>query len=345
MRDNNSERGSTLILGIFLLTTVLGMIGLVTDAGLLLVSRTRFQNAVDSAALAGIQLLPADPAGAIDTATEMALANGVSEDDNLVVEVLTTSYPNDTMSVRVEGSLASQFASVLGIDAFASAAAAKARAGSVGGLSRFAPLAVQNSVLAGLDSGDALMLTYDSQSQTNGNSLALALPGMNGANDFRQAVVNGSEQAFCVAGAEYSGCTSTISTEPGQVSGPLHQAVNDLIQGTSASCDTFADVFSTDPGHPDDLVLDPDCNPFPPYNVTTSKRVVIAPVIGTLCGGRCDVQIVSFALIFVDGIQCNGGQGTCSLTGTYVERVSNFRDYSIGPYNPASAFVTRTLTE
>jgi hypothetical protein len=61
--------------------------------------------------------------------------------------------------------------------------------------------------------------------------------------------------------------------------------------------------------------------------------VVIVPVIQGLCAGRCDVQIVRFALFFVNGVDCSGGQGTCDITGQYAEAAFNVASLELGPYN------------
>ena len=345
MRDQrlSSEGGQTLLLCVMMIAALCGIVALTVDVGLGFLDKARMQNATDSAALAGIQLLPDDPGGAVDAATEIADAYGLSAEDGLDIRITTTYYPNDTIAVSASHDETAQFATVMGIDFFEVSASAKARVGSPSGLDRFIPFAVLESSLAGLTTGDVTDLHYDSQDASNGNSLALSFPGVTGGNGYRTAIVDGSPFAYCVAGQEYDGCSSTISTEPGQMVGPLRQGIDDRFDATSVNCDTFAEVISPDPANPGNSIINPDCHPFPPYNVTDSKRITLVPIISNLCAGRCDVQITGFALLFINDISCTGGG--CQLTGTYIERVSNFRNYVMGAYQPDAPFLARKLIE
>ncbi|HEY5640494.1 MAG TPA: pilus assembly protein TadG-related protein [Dehalococcoidia bacterium] len=339
----SSENGQGLLIFTMMIATLCGVVALTVDIGLGFLDKARIQNAADSAALAGIQLLPDDPDGAVDAATEIANAYGLSAEDGLDIQLTTTYYPNDTISVSASHDETAQFAAVMGIDFFEVSASAKARVGSPSGLDRFIPFSVLESSLAGLTTGDVTDLHYDSQDASHGNSLALSFPGVTGASGYSTAIVNGSPFAYCVAGQEYEGCSSTISTEPGQMVGALKQGIDIRFDATSVNCDTFAEVISPDPETPGNSIINPECHPYAPYNVTDSRRITLIPMISNLCAGRCDVQITGFALLFLNDIDCTGG--SCQLTGTYIERVSNFRDYIIGPYQPSAPFLARKLIE
>lgn len=365
---HSSERGQALILGILVITVVLGMTATAVDVGLAFSKKAKLQSGVDAAALAGAQLLPDDPAAAQAAAEQIAAANGIDA-GRLEIEIFTTSYPSDTIRVRATDSSVSYFARALQIAGFNMRAKAAARAGSPAGMSQFIPLAVEQSVFNTLNSGDTATLKYDAQNQTNGNSLALALPGAStncsGANStgacrFRNNIATGTTGNFCVYGQEYGSCTSSVNTEPGQMIGPLQQGLDRRFQATSSSCDEFAEVVATDPTNPDELVLSQSCHPFQPYNVTGSKRVVIVPVIDQLCNGSCTVKIVQFAVFYVNNVQCttgsgqggggggsgSGGPGQCTVTGVYAERVSNVRNYTVlGAFNPNAGFTFGALVE
>ena len=339
------EEGQVLVLMVLALGVLMGMAALAIDVGMVYEERRDLQNAADAAALAGAQELPSSPELAVARARTWASNNGIADPDSLVITISTTHSANDTISVAVSRAVAYRLAPALGMEGDTVPAAAKARVGSPAGMDRFIPFAVENSVLSGLSPGDSAIIKYDSQDQTQGNSLALAFPGNVGASDFRDSIYYGSDQVFCVVGSEYPGCTSTISTEPGAMVGPTQQGVRNLIQDTSTSCDQFSEVFYQDAANPGKMLINPACNPFPPHNVATSKRVVILPVISGLCGGRCDVQIVRFALFFVEGVHCTGGAGSCQVTGRYAEAAFDPGHLTMAPYNGDAALKFVRLVE
>ncbi len=343
--NQNHEKGQALIVFTLGLAAFLGMVALVIDLGMLFQGRRGVQNSVDAAALAGARELPGNPPLAQSEATQWAQKNGLKSSDKLTVLITSTYSANDTISVNIQRSVDHEFANVLGFDTFQVSAQAKARVGSPAGMNHFVPLAALDSTLKALNPGDAVTLKYDSQTQTNGNSLALSFPGTTGASDFRSAIYNGSVETFCVKGQEYPGCTSTISTEPGSMVGPTQQAINDLLKATSAQCDTFGEVFSSDPSNPSSMLIAPACNPFPPYNVATSKQLIIIPVIDSLCNGRCDVHIIRFAMMFVNAVHCNGGKGTCQVTGQYATASFDPSFAQLGRYNGDAALKFARLVE
>jgi len=342
---SDEEKGQALVLAVMALGVLMGMTALAIDASIEFQQRRSLQNAADAAALAGARELPAEPALAETRARAWAADNGVTESDQLTVEISSSYAANDSITVSVKRDVPYQFASALGLTTATVSADASARVGSPAGLDRFIPFAVEETTLSGLNPGDSAVIKYNSQDQAQGNSLALAFPGSSGASDFRDAIYNGSMQSYCVVGQEYAGCTSTISTEPGAMIGPTQQGIRDLLQDTSTACDMFEEVFTSDPNNPANILISPTCNPFPPYNVATSKRVVIVPVIQGLCNGRCDVQIVRFALFFVGGVQCTGGQSSCKITGQYAEAAFNVSELKLGPYSGDAAFSFVRLTE
>ena len=356
-RKATSETGQALILGVLLMAVVLALTGMVTDVGLAYLEKAKLQRAADAAALAGVDFLPEDANEARAAAQQIAVANGI-DPTRLQIEVSTTSHQDDTITVHAQSGTEAYFTRVLGFIGFGVGVKAASRAGSPAGVNEFLPLAVEQSVFRTMRTGDKATLKYDSLNQITGNSLALALPGNSGADDFRRDIAQGSEGALCIAGQEYSGCTSIVSTEPGQMTGPLRQGMLDRFSQTITACDTFSEVVSTDPTNSNDYIVDRDCQPFHPYNVDGSRRIAIVPVIDHLCNGSCYVRVVQFALFFIDDISCtnnnNGGkqnqnsqgQGTCTVTGEYAERVTNVNKYvKLGAYDSDAAFAIGALTE
>ena len=84
----SGEQGQTLVLVLFLMTSLLGMAGLAIDYGLAAATRRDTQNAADAIALAAVQeLADGDPvAVAQDYATRNGFTNGV---DGVTVSVVT----------------------------------------------------------------------------------------------------------------------------------------------------------------------------------------------------------------------------------------------------------------
>jgi Putative Flp pilus-assembly TadE/G-like/von Willebrand factor type A domain len=74
-RDRSSESGQTLVLFALFFTVILGFAALVLDQGLLRKANVDLYNALDSGALAGVSLLPDDPAGAEAMAREYVQLN------------------------------------------------------------------------------------------------------------------------------------------------------------------------------------------------------------------------------------------------------------------------------
>lgn len=345
VRNAGGEAGQSLLTMIFGLTAIVVMVAMVIDLGMYFYERRRLQTAMDAAALAGAVDLPGAAHLAAARAQEWAARNGVGDSDDLAISVTSTYATNDTIGVSVKRQVKSFFARVLRVDSLEASAMATARIGSPAGMNRFVPLAALNSTLSGLRAGDPVLLKYDSQTQTNGNTLALAFPGLSGGSDFRNAIYNGSAETFCTAGQEYEGCVSAISTEPGAMVGPTQQGLRDRLRDTSPACDTFNEVFYQDPANSTRMLIYPECNPFPPYSVAGSRRVVLVPVIDSLCNGRCDVRIVRFAMVFMNEVQCSGGQASCQVTAQFAEAAFDPSFVKLGAYQGDSALKFARLVE
>lgn len=336
-RKDQRERGQMLIAAALVMAVVMGLTAMAVDAGMLFHDRRNLQNSADAAALAGAAYLPANPTTAVQEARTWAHKNGISDSQILTIAVQQTYVPNDTMYVQLQDNFHWIFGRVLGLVSTNIGGTAKARIGSPAGMAKFIPLSALQSQVSGLKSGDTLTLKYNQQTQTSGNSLALAFPGSSGGSDFKYNIENGSSETFCVYGQEYPGCTSSISTETGHMEGPTDQAIKYMLQNTSSSCSTYSQVFTPDPNNPGSMLINPACNPFPPDNVTNSMRVVLVPIIDSLCNGSCTVHIVQFAMMFINSYSCNQGQGSCQVVGQFVQASLDPTTLVLGAYNSGSA--------
>lgn len=136
-----SEQGQVAAVAVLFLMTLLGMTALVLDVGSWFREDRRLQATADAAALAGAQLLPEDPAGAIDEALEYAGKNGggVTPSD---VAVSTRVLPNDTISVSAQADAPGFFSKLFGVVSVHVRGDAVARAANVSRVRWVAPIAV-----------------------------------------------------------------------------------------------------------------------------------------------------------------------------------------------------------
>jgi hypothetical protein len=141
MRTLGAEHGQVAVVALLFLTALLGMTALVLDVGSWFRADRRLQATADAAALAGAQLLPEDPGGAMDEALEFASKNGggVTPYD---VKVSTRVLPNDTISVSAQGDSPGFFSKLFGIVSVHVGGDAVARAANVSRVRWAAPIAV-----------------------------------------------------------------------------------------------------------------------------------------------------------------------------------------------------------
>jgi hypothetical protein len=135
------EDGQAAVLSVLFLLTLMGMTALVLDVGSWFREDRRLQATADAAALAGAQLLPENPGGAIDEALEYANKNGgdVSPSD---VDVQTRVLPNDTIAVTSRATAPGFFSRLFGVAGVEVSGDAVARAAKVGKARWAAPIAV-----------------------------------------------------------------------------------------------------------------------------------------------------------------------------------------------------------
>ncbi len=110
--NDDGQKGQALVVLVMALGVLMGIMALVIDGGMAFQQRRSLQNAVDAAALAGARELPADPALAEVNARTWAASNGITEADELVVEISSSYVPNDTITVHASSAVTSQFATV-----------------------------------------------------------------------------------------------------------------------------------------------------------------------------------------------------------------------------------------
>lgn len=206
----NNEKGSAVIIVALLMVVFLGFVALVVDGGLLYITEAKLSNAMDAAALAGIQELPFNPEGAKVKAKEYALANGVKE-SNLTVEIVDG---NNAIKVYSNRNVEFLFARVLGFNQGKVDARAMAQVAPVVGISGAVPLGIQdyNFVF-----GETYTLKVGAEDGDTGwfGALALSRPG---ARVYEDNLTYGYEGIIRVG--------DILDIESGNMSNPTKRAID-----------------------------------------------------------------------------------------------------------------------
>ena len=269
------DTGAALVMTALFLTVLLGFSALVIDIGLLYINRLALVNAVDAAALAGVQDLPYSPTMAIESAKQYATTNGADKNGLSVLVQNGDHEVKVTASKNVELYLARLF----GITNQKVTASATAQVGSISAYVGVAPFGV---VKQDFIYGEQYLLKYGPHSNPgryHGNFGALALGGK-GANHYRENIKHGHQARLAVG--------DWVDTEPGNIAGPTAEGVKYRVDECQHYPKCTWDKFV------------PGCS-----------RLVVVPVIRTLeeAHGRDSVEIVGFAAFFLEGTIGGGNNG------------------------------------
>lgn len=269
------EEGTVIVLVALGLTVFLGFTALVTDVGLLLVERGKLVQAVDAAALAGVQELPDNPTAATTKATEYAQKNGVSS------PTVTISPDNKEITVESTKQVNLAFAKIWGLDKSNVKAAAKAVIAPVKSVSGAVPMSVLDQPLVAgqkyvIKSADGI------GAHNNGWRGILDYTGAGGGSaEYREMTKNG------YPGLLVNG--TVIKKETGNKSGPVEDGVNDRID----ACMRIPKCTAND--------YEPDC-----------PRLVWVPVVREI--DNKTVKIVGFAAFFLERVDGSGSNNNVWAT-------------------------------
>lgn len=213
----DDQRGFALVVLSVGIAALLGFTAMVTDIGLLVLNKERLANAVDAAALAGAQELPANPAQAINTAGNYALLNGCSPEQPTVSAY--ESHQNSKITVTATKQVNYTFAKVLGITSGTVSARASARVAGLRSFTGAAPLAVPNQ---NFDFYTRYILKQGANSPEPsplgpGTYGALSLGG-SGASNYEHNLKYGYDQKLMVG--------DEVNTETGNMSNPTKRALD-----------------------------------------------------------------------------------------------------------------------
>jgi hypothetical protein len=139
MNRCREQRGQAFVITLLAMTVILGMAALVLDVGDWYRSKRDLQAVADSAALAGAQALPDDPAQATALATQYSQSNGGPAPQ---ITFSSKYLPNDTIKVSLSRPEPGFFAKVFSIDSVTVATHAAARTGIVSQAQYAAPFGI-----------------------------------------------------------------------------------------------------------------------------------------------------------------------------------------------------------
>lgn len=326
------EGGQALVLVAVLLSVIGGMSALAVDLGSYSTERRDLQNAADAIALAASQDLPS-----VDAAT--TAANSWKTKNKVASSTMTVtvtqqslpSVPNPIVKITLTHSHHFTFAALFGMSSKNVSATATAIKTSPGGSGTgLIPLSVTQATISGVTPGQSVVLKYDSNHPVNGNFGAIRIDG-NGANVYRDSYKYGSSTGLCATGVTGCSYPSTVNTETGNMVGPTQTATDYRINNTDLACDTWAEAVIVSGGKE---MLNPTCNPFVKGGNPNSLRIIVIPIINSLCNGSCDVTINSFALFFLEGYGAGGCTGNdCEIKGRWINSNTNY-GANVGVFNP-----------
>lgn len=271
MKIVRDESGSVSILVVLAFIILLGIVAIVTDIGMLFLERSRLSNAVDAAALAGVQELP------FDTGKATRLAREYLESNVKGLQSTQISISNNNKEIRVVGRKTVRFAlaPLLGVGSWELQASAGAKTDVVSAVTGVVPLAViQQEFIF----GEQYMLKYGpghgQGSYYHGNFGALGLGGK-GASVYLHNLAYGYDGVLRIG--------DWVSTEPGNMAGPTAQGVRARIDACNHPNVTYDNIPK-------------GC-----------ERLIFVPVIESLeVNGRGEVKIVGFAAFFLESTSRRG---------------------------------------
>lgn len=279
----SSNRGSVAVLVAFGLTVLLGCGAMVTDVGLIYAEKAKLQNAVDAAALAGVQELPNDTVAAAQVAQDYALQNG-AEDISYSFEANNTK-----MIVSTQKDVPTHFARIWGINSKLVTTTAQAMMLPPTSLTGAVPLSVQDQPLI---FGQEYTLKAGAGDGTDGwyGALQLSAPG---AKSYQTDLTYGYSGSIKVG--------QVLTVESGNISGPTKTAIEDR--------------FAMDTRIPKNTYNDYD------RNAPELLYIPIVKVVSYQSSAIHEVQVTGFAAFFVESVTGNGTASI--VTGRFLKTLTS----------------------
>jgi hypothetical protein len=274
-----SRRGGSLVLLVFMFSTLTVFVGMALDVGKAVMRKQYISSACDAAALAGGRELP-------DASKASAAANQVFS-ATFSTSIYTVTADSTQVIASVTDSVPTSFARMAGLASISVSASAKSvrQPSPVNEVPYgMAPWAIDSSAYT---TGQSVTLKLGGGQGSKGNFYALSLGGT-GASNYEDNIKYGYN------GLLGTGDTLTASTEPGAMTGPTTDGVQYRIGLATSNPHYASETYSSYSG--------------------SNPRILIVPMVLSWVdlAGRTEVTIVGFAAVWLEGI--NGS----NVTGRFV---------------------------
>lgn len=337
----HKNRGFVLVTVAILLVVILAFAALAADVGVLYSSRTTAQEIVDGAALAGastfvLNPIAPQPQTAINYATAAATSQSVLGNPVVASEV-TVSVAGRIVTVDLERVENTYFSRVVGLNSARVRVRGVAEASNLAVGSRCAkPFFLPNTVLlptgtAPCDACNPAKAAYNQVLIRNGAATSFALAQIAAENQIRirptsptNALAPGQYYSLAIGGTggevyrtniatcaeEVVSCSQCYEVEPGNMIGPTKQGIRELI-GDPADVFVHVGQYSSAAGISD---TSPSLVVVPVWDVCYTNSACGEPPFcpaGKFAdsGRNIQVQVVGFALIFIERTQGNDVEG------------------------------------
>ena len=307
------ERGQVAIIACFVLIVAVGMMAFVIDEGSLYQTRRNLQTIADSAALAGVQDLPENPALAVQTAVNYADLNNFTISSSDVI-ISKTYVDNDTITITaVNPNTKLYFAGIFGQDSAIVGANSKAIIGSPQKVTGVVPWGfTDNTYTPGVE----YTLKFGSPPDlASGSFGGLAIDG-SGATTYRTTIATGSATPLSVG--------MWVDAKTGNMAGPTVQGTDDRIYNQlNSQFDTFSQLTE----HEGSVykLIQPD------------SQFIIVPWVSAFSGGSQPVQILGFLQFIIT--YSNGS----IVKGTFINKAILETDQGINPIDSSGLRVIRLI--
>jgi len=289
------ENGQVAVIVAITIIALVGMLAYVIDVGSMYETRRNAQTAADSAALAGAQELPENPAKAKAKAIEYAQEHG---NVTLVESDIHFSEDYDTIFVdnAQDSSTPLFFSGIFGLTQKTISAKAIAKVFSPRSLSNLVPWIVKKSSIS---YGHEVILKSNSK-QTPGNFQAMDYNGGGGgSNEYKDNIINGYDGEIFL--------NEWYPIEAGNMAGPTGDGVETRLGSDICTLEDVTDVLEDGTL----LVTNPSC-----------PRIVLVPITNDFPANPSGtLQITGFAIFFINEIIVEkvNGKDQAEVTGQFIK--------------------------